>query len=378
MLKLHRDHIERYATDASMANLDAIIENYSEIFLAQKNQLEATIAFFEKLKTDAEFRQKITSDRGMLFEYFYYDQSIDRSLYEKLRKHTSFKVGLSSSLTEIKDITENYYTQHQNFHPESPSLYFKRKLSEYQQSGDRIAATRMLMGLFRSGVTVAPDQPFDVAFIKSLTPRLLLYVADYSKAKQINLAESAWRTLLDKYANDNAAIVAHMRLATMEENRKNLKAALKHLEIIEKTFLESPQLPAVILRQGDLLTQMGKNGAARQKYEYILKVQSWRGLAHARALFQTGQSYFAEKKFAEAHGYYERTFLAYSQFADCAARAYLEDAKTLLAMGSNSDALATLKDAISTLSKTADAELIKAIKAKIAELQPNEIQSTQI
>ena len=121
-------------------------------------------------------------------------------------------------------------------------------------------------------------------FVQTLTPRLLLYVADYSRANQIGLAESAWLTLLNNYPDDDAAVVAHLRMATVEENRQNLKAALEHLETIEKTFSDSPQLPAVILRQGDLLTQMRKNGAAREKYNYILKVPDWRGEARARTL----------------------------------------------------------------------------------------------
>jgi tetratricopeptide (TPR) repeat protein len=167
-------------------------------------------------------------------------------------------------------------------------------------------------------------------------------------------------------------------MATVEEDRKNLKAALEHLETIEKTFSDSPQLPAVILRQGDLLTQMKKNSAAREKYTYILKVPDWRGEAHARALYQTGQSFYAEDKFAEAHGYYERTFLAYSQFSDWSARAYLADAEALIAMGSKADALKTLEEALTTLPKTIDAPVLESIKLKFRELQldtPPESQS---
>ena len=89
----------------------------------------------------------------------------------------------------------------------------------------------------------------------------------------------------------------------------------------------------------------------------------------ARALYQTGQSFYAEDKFAEAHGYYERTFLAYSQFSDWSARAYLADAEALIAMGSKADALKTLEEALTTLPKTIDAPVLESIKLKIHELQ---------
>ena len=369
MLKLYRDYINSYTADVSMTSVDTIIENYAEIYLSEKAQLDATIDFFEKLKTDDLFHHKVTSDRGFLFEYFYYNNTVDSTLYNRLRNHPSFNSNLSANLVEINDITQPYYTRYENFHPESPSTYFRKKLKDYQLSGDRLAATRMLMGLFRCGEEANPSKPFDMDFIQTLTPRLLLYVADYSRAKQISLAESAWKTLLNNFPDDDTAVVAHLRMATVEENRQNLKAALEHLETIEKTFSYSPQLPAVILRQGDLLTQMRKNGAAREKYNYILKVPDWRGEAHARALYQTGQSFFAEDKFAEAHGYYERTFLAYSQFSNWAARAYLADALALIAMGSQADALKTLEEALATLPKTVDAQVLESIEAKIHELQ---------
>ena len=369
MLKLYREHITRYTSDAGMASVDTIIESYTEIYLAEKTQLDATIAFFEKLKKDPEFHHTVTSDRGFLFEHFYYNKSIDPTLYNRLRNHPSFNASLSANLEEIKDITQAYYTQHKNFHPESPATYFRKKLKDYQLSGDRLAATRMLMGLYRCGERIRPNKAFDVDFVQTLTPRLLLYVADYAKSNQIGLAESAWLTLLNNYPDDDAAVVAHLRMATVEEDRKNLKAALEHLETIENTFSDSPQLPAVILRQGDLLTQMRENSAAREKYTYILKVPDWRGEAHARALYQTGQSYFAEAKFAEAHGYYERTFLAYSQFSAWSARAYLADAEALIAMGSKADALKTLEEALTMLPKTIDAPVLESIKLKIRELQ---------
>ena len=61
-------------------SVDVIIENYTEIYLAEKAQLDATIAFFEKLKKDPEFHHTVTSDRGFLFEHFYYNKSIDPTL----------------------------------------------------------------------------------------------------------------------------------------------------------------------------------------------------------------------------------------------------------------------------------------------------------
>ena len=70
--------------------------------------------------------------------------------------------------------------------------------------------------------------------------------------------------------------------------------------------------------------------------------------------------------------------MAYSQFSDWSARAYLADAEALIAMGSKTDALKTLEEALTTLPKTIDAPVLESIKLKFRELQldtPPESQS---
>ena len=77
-----------------------------------------------------------------------------------------------------------------------------------------------------------------------------------------------------------------------------------------------------------------------------------------------------EKKYAEAHGFFERTFLGYSQFSELCARAYLADAEALLSLDSRSDAIATLSEAVETLSESAPPELMAPIQAKLEALKP--------
>jgi tetratricopeptide (TPR) repeat protein len=168
-----------------------------------------------------------------------------------------------------------------------------------------------------------------------------------------------------------------MRLANVSDERGDKSSALNYLESIVTQFPGTPKLPGVILRQGELLSSMSRGEEAREKYQYILRVPDWRGLIHARALFQTGEAYMAENKYAEAHGFFERTFLGYSHFGDWCARAYLADAEALLGLGAKADAIATLSEALETLTETAPAELLQPIQAKLKELQPSVAQPPQ-
>jgi TolA-binding protein len=370
MLALYREYIQKFANDTENAGVDALIEGYAEKYHTNKATLVKTVEFLDALDNDLEFRTKIVTDRGYLFEYFYVNSDLDQTLYNRLRNHSQFGEWLVQDLAPISEVTAIYRKQLADYPTETPVDFFRDRLAQAKASKKSVAEARMLMGLYRSDVELAPSQTYDSAFFSQVTPRVILYIADYSRADRLDFAVEAWNTVLTEYPIDDAAIVAYMRLADVSEQRGDKPGALNYLKAIETQFPGTPKLPAVILRQGKLLSSMGRGDEAREKYQYILRVPDWRGIIHARALFQTGEAYMAESKYAEAHGFFERTFLGYSQFSEWCARAYLADANALLGLGAKDDAIATLTEAVETLSETAPAELMAPIQAKLKELQP--------
>ena len=369
MLSLYRENIEIYAKDPSNEGVDALIEGYAEKYNKNKTLLTRTVTFFDRLESDLDFRTKIITDRGFLFEHFYVNPDIDQPLYNKLRRDPDFTDALVDDLSPIQDYITPYRSQLSAYPSEIPEDYFKDQLAKARATDDIIAETRMLMGLYRLDVQIDPSQPYDSALIQQLTPRAILYVADYERKKRLAFAEEAWNQLLINYPTDDATIVAFMRLADVTAEKADLAGALNYLEQIVTQFPGSPQIPAVMLRQGELLSKMGRAKEAREKYQYILRVPEWRGVLHARALYQIGESYMAEDAYAKAHGFYERTFLGYPHLAEWSARAYLADADALIGMGEKQDAMNTLQEAVTEISTTAPADILKSIKAKLKELQ---------
>jgi len=369
MLSLYRENIEIYATDPNNDGVDALIEGYAEKYTKNQTVLTRTVAFFDRLESDREFREKIVTDRGFLFEHFYVNPDIDQALYNKLRRDPDFTDALVEDLSPIQDFITPYRSQLEKYPSETPEDYFKDQLAKALAAKDVIAETRMLMGLYRLDVELDPSQRFDSALIQRLTPRAILYVADYERNKRLPLAEEAWNQLLINYPTDDATIVAFMRLADVTAEKDDLSGALNYLEQIVTQFPGSPKIPAVMLRQGELLSEMSRGQEAREKYQYILRVPEWRGVLHAQALFQIGESYMAESAYAEAHGFFERTFLGYPHLAEWSARAYLADAAALVGMGEKQDAINTLNEAIKELSANAPEDILKSIKAKLKELQ---------
>jgi len=369
MLSLYRENIGIYAGKSDNKGVDALIEDYAEKYTTNKTVLTRTVEFFDRLESNLEFRKNIVTDRGFLFEHFYVNPTLDQTLYNRLRNDPDFTPALVDDLSPIKDMTAPYRTQLSKYPSETPEDFFKELLAKALAAKDIIAETRMLMGLYRLGVELAPSQRYDQALIEQLTPRSILYVADYERNKRLNFAEEAWNLVLSKYPTDDAAIVAYMRLADVTAEKGDLSKALDYLEQIITQFPGSPKAPAVMLRQGELLSEMKRGKEAREKYQYILRVPEWRGVLHARALLQIGASYMAENAYAEAHGFFERTFLGYPHLAEWSARAYLADADALVGMNAKQDAINTLKEAIQELSATAPEDILKSIQAKLKELQ---------
>jgi TolA-binding protein len=377
MLALYRQYIEKFADDTENDGVDTLIEGYAEKYNTNKTTLVKTVEFLDALDSDIEFRTKIVTDRGYLFEYFYVNSDLDQTLYNRLRNHPQFGEWLVEDLTPINEVTAIYRKQLADYPSETPEDFFRAQLARFKAAKQRVAETRMLMGLYRIEVELAPTESYDSDFFDEVTPRVLLYIADYSRGDRLDFAVEAWNEVLTAYPTDDAAIVSYMRLANVSDERGDKSSALNYLESIVTQFPGTPKLPGVILRQGELLSSMSRGEEAREKYQYILRVPDWRGLIHARALFQTGEAYMAENKYAEAHGFFERTFLGYSHFGDWCARAYLADAEALLGLGAKADAIATLSEALETLTETAPAELLQPIQAKLKELQPSVAQPPQ-
>lgn len=367
-LTIYRDAISKYAGLKGDHGVDTLVEGYAEKYDLNKTKLERTVAFLDQMKNDAAFREKLLTDRGFLFEQFYLDPNIEQTLYNQMRNHPSFGPDLMDDLSPLNDITQGFYTEWQNFPKQTPEDYFRDQLAKHVANEDRTAETRMLMGLFRTGVEIAPQQAYDKAFIQQATPRVLLYVADYSREKNLNFSIETWTELLNRFPDDDATIVAYMRLADVSVEHGDNSGALIYLDAIATNFPGSPQVPAVILRQGEILTEMGEGKTAREKYQYILRVPDWRGVLHAKALLQTGDSFMAEGQFDAAHGFFERTFLGYSHFSEIAGKAYLADADALVKMGQVEDARATLNEALEMLKDAAPEELYSSLQQKLQTL----------
>ena len=368
MLELYRDVIIEKNSTLNDTGIDELIESYAEKYSSIYTTLKETVIFLDKLKTDAAFRENIITDPGFLFEQFYYNPLLDQTLYNRLRNHPSFGEQLLNSLVLIEDITNPIQEQLEKYPPERPEDLFDQLRLTSIKEGNRIGEIRMLMGLYSCNIKQGPDEPFNLNDLGMATPRTLLFIADHEKENNLEFAIMAWETVLDLHPTDDASIVALTRLSVVNQEKGNTQIAISYLDLILEQFSGSPKIPSVMLHKGELLSKLGDTDSARSTYQYILKVPAWRGKIHAMALLQIADTYMLDKAYAKAHGFYERTFLGYSQFILLSAKAYLGDAQSLLKMGNKSDAISTLTEAINTLSAIKDTKEYRSINNQLKDL----------
>ena len=72
----------------------------------------------------------------------------------------------------------------------------------------------------------------------------------------------------------------------------------------------------------------------------------------------------AEEAHEQAHGFFERTFLGYSNFPEVAAQAYLADAEALLRLNDPQGAKLTLNEALNELKDSISPDLYASLQEK--------------
>ena len=170
MLALYRATIERFAGKASNQGIDTLIEDYAEKYYSNQKRLIRTVAFLNQMRDDLAYRETMLTDRGALFEVFYYDEEIDPGLYNRLRNHPEFTIELMHDLSPLEAIIPNYRSELAAYPKMTPEMLYQKLLTRFQANNDRIAECRMLMGLYRRGVTLAPKQAYDREFIQKTHP----------------------------------------------------------------------------------------------------------------------------------------------------------------------------------------------------------------
>jgi TolA-binding protein len=89
---------------------------------------------------------------------------------------------------------------------------------------------------------------------------------------------------------------------------------------------------------------MGRLAEAKKLFEQVASTREWRGESTAYSVYSLGQIEQKQNKFAEAHAYYQRVYVAYQKFLPWVAKSYIQAAECLQKLGKTEDAVKTLQE----------------------------------
>lgn len=353
MLESYLEAIVRYGNQPDSFGLDKIIFAYPEKYREYKTQYEATIAFITDFVTREPFREGLMADRRLLYDYFNERTAIEEGFRDRLLRDKDFREQVQEDLSVLTQLRDQFQSRLLILPGNSPVESFLEIHQTAVNQKQTTLALRMSMVLESLGHPLDPTRLFSESEIQSASPQTLVWIANrmtaYENTSLRPTIRQALTRVLEVYPDaEEAVLETLMALGDLSAREANLEVALQHYSRVQEQFPSSPKAVQAVLRQGDVLLEAGRYDQAVEKYETILKTRSWRGPAWAEAQYKIGVCHFNQSLFSEAHAYFERTFLAFAQYREWAARAYLKDAETLLRMGAPEDARNTLQEILDT------------------------------
>lgn len=353
MLEAYLQAIIRYGNNPRSFGLDKIIFAYPEKYEHYKTQYEATIRFITDFVTRAPFREGLMRDRRLLYDFFNEQPHIEADLKDKLLRDKEFRAAVMEDLSVLTNIRDRVQARLNALPVQNPEQIFTQVYDQAVDEEANTLALRMNMALEHLGTILNPTQIFSEEDIRQASPQTLVWIArrleSYDNLSLRPLIQEALDRVVEVYPQaEDALLEALMALGDLSARQANLDRALSFYQRVQSQFPTNPRAVQAVLRQGDSLMEAGRYDQAVKKYEIVLKTRSWRGPAWAEAQYKIGLCHFKQELFSEAHAYFERTFLAFSQYRQWAARAYLKDAETLLRMGAREDARNTLREVLNT------------------------------
>lgn len=180
---------------------------------------------------------------------------------------------------------------------------------------------------------------------EDLSAPILARVGDYLLGKgELDKAEAFFTVLMEKYPSSDFLEYAYNGLGEVAYQRKQYDKALGDFsDAVDKAGASVKLKDATVGRAKSLLA-LGRLDEAKKVFEQVASTREWRGEDTAYSLYSLGQIEQKQNKFAEAHAYYQRVYVAYQKFLPWVAKSYIQAAECLQKLGKTQEAVNTLQE----------------------------------
>jgi TolA-binding protein len=179
----------------------------------------------------------------------------------------------------------------------------------------------------------------------ALSAPILARVGDYLVAKgELDKAEAFFTALQEKYPQSDFLEYAYTGLGEVAYQRKQYEKALGDFTDAVDKAAAAVKLKDATLGKAKSLLALGRFEEAKKLFEQVASTREWRGEATAYSVYSLGEIEQKQNKFAEAHAYYQRVYVAYQKFLPWVAKSYIQAAECLQKLGKTEDAVKTLQE----------------------------------
>lgn len=370
--------VNRFIDEIRVGEIDPMLVTYIRQDRRLREIREKTREFFNVVSQDAELLEQLVRDRAVQFRYFRKHNLIDVAVKDAFTYDNDFRAEIIAELDLLRPPP-----------PPPPPVDPNRKgppppapePEPIDLTGKTIKALVDLQKTIERANESIPEEPVDVTLKAAIqkaremnnmplvirietafahtqeprerpTPQQFALIEDRELWMELAHASQMWileeiskydaprvieelNLLRPQLVATNSELEMYQILAKCYESTDAKALALESYQDIIKKFGSRNAAADAILEAGRLMIEMGRQAEARETLQGILYRPDWIGAKHAQALLWIGKSYNAERKYAEAHGFFERVMLGYPGQNEEVAEAYYQDLKTLKLMGEN-------------------------------------------
>ncbi len=326
--------VEQFGNNRNADGVDEILAFYPDHYAKVRTAVEANFNFFDRLKNDDAFRRQMATDRRAFFQYYFENPDLDLDFRERMARDLAFVRALPDQ-PELVDPFLEIHEKRLNSLPErAPVERMQELLASTGPDKQPTLHFRLMMALDRAGVEdVVGEMVFTPVEFERASPATIVWMGDEAAQFDENSARVAYETVIRDFPLSPAVQDALIALGNLEAAADSYELAFDYYREAQEQFPTSKRAVQAILRQGDMLMEMGRFDAALERYETVMRNRDWRGEPQAEALFKIGMINFRQSNWERAHAFFERTVAGHSAYRDWASKAYLYNGRALQNLG---------------------------------------------
>ncbi|MGF1448958.1 MAG: tetratricopeptide repeat protein [Opitutales bacterium] len=331
------DGLSNFGDDPRAYGMDKLVKAFPRMYNENLNRLQSNVDLLRKLKEDQALRKRLTGSEANVYAYFIGKESlIDRGLQQIFyARGEAFNAIQKGDLSPLEPFVERYEQQLADMTTkvQPPAETFQKLHAEAKREGNTTRQWRFLMMLDGLGENPEPDKTFDRDDLEWASPATLVWIGRRAAERDRDFATEALEYLETQYADSDEVFYGLLALGEILETRRLYLEAVAKYEEAEERFPIHDDVVEAVVRQAVALRADGDYATSFARLQRIINTPDWSGEPHARAFYEIGETYYDQRDYKLALGFYEQVILGYTFYSEWAARSYLRGAQAAGQLG---------------------------------------------